>query len=101
MAAHQHSAFYEQDSKAACIAFHDLRFGATLRGRDAKIWLAGDGKGAATQEHGACRGVSCTKPILKGLTGVFRPGKMTAIMGVSLSSDPELLLSVLATGVRL
>ena len=81
--------FYKQQSKLACISFHDLCFSATLRGRDAKVWLAGDGKSdGAVAQAGACGGVSCMKPILKGLTGVFRPGQMTAIMGVSSHQRP-------------
>jgi len=89
MAPEPNESFYQEQSKLACISFHDLRFSATLRGRDAKVWLAGDGKSdGAVAQASAFGGVSCTKPILKGLTGVFRPGQMTAIMGVSSHQRP-------------
>ena len=86
--------FYQEATKPVCVTFRNLSFGAKLRGRAAKIWVEGGGFATDTEEGAACGSMTCVKPILKCLTGVFSPGKMTAIMGASGAGKTTLLKAI-------
>mmetsp|Transcript_94503 Transcript_94503/g.137985 ORF Transcript_94503/g.137985 Transcript_94503/m.137985 type:complete len:623 (+) Transcript_94503:57-1925(+) len=94
------TSFHTIASQPVSVTFHDLRFGATMRGRAAKAWAEGSGQEDELQKDGLCGGVSCTKPILNGLTGAFLPGKMTAIMGASGAGKTTLLKAIAGEGAE-
>ena len=87
-------------TKPVCVTFRNLSFGAKLRGRAAKIWVDGGGSATDTEEGTACGSMTCVKPILKSLTGVFSPGKMTAIMGASGAGKTTLLKAIAGEAVE-